>query len=138
MTFDKKLYMKDYNKEYRSENKEKLNQMCKDWRSSNKEKRKITDKIRHTKNINFLWEFKKSPCMDCGGQFHPSAMDFDHKDSSKKYKDVSSLKNNRQKLLEEIKKCDLVCANCHRIRTWRRKNNLSEKVNILKELGAIC
>jgi hypothetical protein len=65
------------------------------------------------------------PCMDCGGVFPPWCMDFDHREGEVKlYKGVSDLMANRlcgkQRILAEIAKCDLVCANCHRTRTHFR------------------
>jgi len=65
-----------------------------------------------------------SPCCDCGA-FHRSwAMDFDHRDPRSKRFKVSravgmSLPVNA--VLEEIAKCDLVCALCHSYRTHGEK-----------------
>lgn len=63
------------------------------------------------------------PCADCGGIFHPAAMAFDHLPGSMKRSEVSNLvySGSRQLLLEEIAKCELVCANCHAIRTFERE-----------------
>jgi hypothetical protein len=58
------------------------------------------------------------PCMDCHQEFAPCAMDFDHVIGEKK-KDVSSL-TSLKSIKEEIAKCDLVCACCHRVRTLAR------------------
>ena len=65
---------------------------------------------------------KDVPCMDCGGRFPPCAMDFDHRDPSIKIFNISafanqSLTTRKDMMLDEIAKCDIVCANCHRIRT---------------------
>lgn len=66
-------------------------------------------------------KIKSQPCVDCGNRFHPCAMDFDHI-SDDKTKNVSWLLNNRSwgEVLKEIEKCELVCSNCHRVRTWNR------------------
>jgi len=50
-------------------------------------------------------------------------MDFDHLDPKTKVVKVSALifEGSRQLLLDEIAKCELVCANCHRERTHQRK-----------------
>ena len=72
--------------------------------------------------INRAWLFnlKTKPCVDCGKCFHPCAMDFDHVRDNKAT-DVSRLMDrNRKVILDEIAKCDLVCANCHRLRTYIR------------------
>ena len=63
------------------------------------------------------------PCMDCGGVFPWCAMDFDHRPEETKEFAVSTkgwLKATPERLAQvekEIAKCDVVCSNCHRIRT---------------------
>ena len=49
-------------------------------------------------------------------------MDFDHRDATTKTFIVSDIVNHSgmKAILEEIAKCDLVCSNCHRIRTFSR------------------
>ena len=63
--------------------------------------------------------------MDCGSKgLPPYCYDFDHLDGSTKLDNVSSLvaaARNRRAITNEIAKCELVCANCHRIRTMDRK-----------------
>jgi len=58
--------------------------------------------------------------MDCGGDFPSCVMDFDHRDPTAKKYNVSQMlyRFSWKKIQDEIEKCDLVCANCHRIRTW--------------------
>lgn len=65
---------------------------------------------------------KNSPCMDCGFEpVHPCQMDYDHRDSSQKVNSIAHMTLVREEtLLAEIEKCDLICANCHRLRTLRR------------------
>lgn len=59
--------------------------------------------------------------MDCGGEFHPVCMQFDHRGDDKKYKNISKMTNySMERIMEEIAKCDLVCANCHALRTYNR------------------
>lgn len=68
----------------------------------------------------FLRELRDVPCADCGGLFAPHQMDFDHRDPSGKEFSLSSARaalKNREQLLAEAAKCDIVCANCHRLRT---------------------
>lgn len=68
---------------------------------------------------------KDRPCSDCGGKFPPVCMDFDHRDRLTKTENVSKLVSRRYELiLQEIEKCDLVCANCHRIRTQSRLDHI--------------
>lgn len=67
---------------------------------------------------------KSGPCMDCGGVFPPCAMDFDHVRGHKVddiSRQVSRGKWSIERIDEEIAKCDLVCSNCHRVRTNERR-----------------
>lgn len=68
-----------------------------------------------------LWEAKRRSCADCGVQYPPYVMDFDHVRGVKTLK-LSSVVMQRSKgaVLAEIEKCDIVCANCHRERTYQR------------------
>ena len=61
---------------------------------------------------------KVQPCTDCGVQYPGYVMDFDHRDPAAKSFTISTnLRKPWAVVLEEIAKCDLVCANCHRERT---------------------
>lgn len=64
---------------------------------------------------------KRAPCTDCGKRFHFTAMDFDHVGKDK-LSNISKLVHNGSltRARAEMRKCELVCANCHRVRTWRR------------------
>jgi hypothetical protein len=86
------------------------------YRNRRRENRKLTDK------------FKDNPCADCGGRFPPECMDFDHRPGVVKVNVVSDIvKHSWGKVLREINKCDLVCANCHRIRTTRRSRETPQE-----------
>lgn len=60
---------------------------------------------------------------DCGYNDHPAALDFDHRPDTVKVRDIKSGQQlGWDALIEEIAKCDVVCANCHRIRTVTRRS----------------
>lgn len=61
---------------------------------------------------------KDVPCMDCKKRFHPVCMDFDHRPDEIKLFTIGARRMGRNVLLAEIAKCDVVCANCHRYRTY--------------------
>lgn len=67
-----------------------------------------------------LEELKSVPCADCGNTYPVYVMDFHHKDPSRKIRGVANM-NSVKSIIEEAEKCDVVCANCHRIRTWKEK-----------------
>jgi hypothetical protein len=82
-----------------------------------------------TKRRAFIDGLKDVPCMDCGNKYPPYVMDFDHRPDSNKKFDVSSGAvgtYSRAVVLEEAGKCDVVCANCHRERTHKRRNKPQE------------
>lgn len=64
----------------------------------------------------------QTPCADCG-RFYPAvAMDWDHLPGAVKTANVSDLVRDgrRKRAEEEIVKCELVCRNCHAVRTDQR------------------
>ena len=86
----------------------------KTWRRANQVQRK-----------RLIASYKDRPCADCGGVFPPYVMDFDHV-RGEKLMDVSAMTNwNLEKIISEIGKCEVVCSNCHRIRTHSRKQHFS-------------
>ncbi len=90
---------------------------------------KVCDKEERRRINTFISELKSKPCTDCGQMYHPFVMDFDHIDGYVKKIDVSKLSKQRVSMAavkKEIGKCQLVCANCHRIRTLKR---IQEKSN---------
>lgn len=69
---------------------------------------------------DFLNTLKSVPCADCGGRFPVECMDFDHVRGSK-VANISRMHGHaRERVMEEVAKCDVVCSNCHRIRTAAR------------------
>ena len=62
-------------------------------------------------------------CAICGYNKHPAALDFDHRDPSTKSFNISQdPKRSLQSILDEIAKCDVLCANCHRIQTYDKQH----------------
>ena len=61
-----------------------------------------------------------SGCVDCGYAENPVALDFDHV-RGEKMMAISGMVGRLRSWVSierEIVKCEVVCANCHRIRTW--------------------
>jgi hypothetical protein len=75
-------------------------------------------------------EYKAAhPCCDCiaegrDGKWDIEVLDFDHRDSTIKKFDISQVVRHFRTvkdLMDEIAKCDVVCANHHRLRTKNRR-----------------
>jgi hypothetical protein len=79
---------------------------------------------RLTERRAFLDEYKLSRgCIDCGYADHPAALEFDHLPQFEKSFDVGRAvyKAAWAGILDEIAKCEVVCSNCHRVRTVERR-----------------
>lgn len=66
-------------------------------------------------------ELKARPCTDCGVSYPWYVMEFDH--LRDKEMDISKMMRRRMawdKIEAELAKCELVCANCHRERSYLR------------------
>lgn len=64
-------------------------------------------------------------CMDCGTH-HPAVLDFHHKEGlngniKNRVSRMVSENASWQRILEQIEKCDVLCANCHRIRHYNER-----------------
>lgn len=70
------------------------------------------------RNNAIILAAKDVPCADCGNRYPAVCMDFDHRDPDTKMGTISRMRTaTLARLTEEIDKCDIVCANCHRIRS---------------------
>lgn len=85
---------------------------------------KLSNKDLAQRNRDFVNSIKESfACFDCGSKYPACAMDFDHREGHTKEYNVSKMVAHSlglDRIKSEIAKCDLVCANCHRIRTYKR------------------
>jgi hypothetical protein len=105
---------------------------------SNPEDQRIASKLHYEKNkskykernrryrseINqYVINLKQSqPCTDCDQRYPYYVMDFDH--ISDKIGNINYLAKTGRigALKREIEKCELVCSNCHRVRTFNRSS----------------
>lgn len=96
-------------------------------REKNREKGRRYFRRKRKKRRAEVLKMKSEPCADCGQSFPPVCMDFDHVRGTK-VSNISSLNSKHSsdpayfKALEkELAKCELVCANCHRLRSEERR-----------------
>ncbi len=74
-------------------------------------KQKLRAYVQHEKN---------KPCTDCGIKYPYYVMQFDHLRDKEYHIGTLVNSNNIKKLELELAKCEVVCANCHAMRTYRR------------------
>lgn len=82
----------------------------------------VTRPDKRQKARKLVMELKTGqPCLDCKETFPHYMMDYDHVRGTKKGNiEVLARTSTIEDVLEEIAKCDLICSNCHRHRTYMR------------------
>lgn len=84
------------------------------------------NRIKKKKLIKFVNEFKaQRRCERCNfpGKRNPSSLDFHHiKKEDKEYNVSALFAFSKNKILQEIAKCQLLCGNCHRIVEHEERN----------------
>jgi hypothetical protein len=120
----------------RKASKDGLQSICREcWKSyykeqyydGSKEKVRLQKKnaIYRNKAREIIREAKSVACADCGVRYPYYVMDFDHLDN-KEFNLGRYAGKSIPKIKEEIAKCEVVCSNCHRIRTYNRANAIPD------------
>jgi hypothetical protein len=98
------------------------------WYEENKARRRAKAKADRQEYIAWLDSLKEGkPCTDCGRSYPSYVMEWDHLPHAVKtlvLADTRRAAFSRARILAELENCELVCANCHRERTFgpaRRK-----------------
>ena len=86
--------------------------------------RRAIAQVRQRRDVNrreIVRYLAAHPCVDCGVT-NPVVLEFDHRDPDQKLMSVANMRTSRRwpRVLAEIAKCDVRCANCHRRRTARQ------------------
>lgn len=113
-----KLCKRAYDNDYRKKNSHKF-----------KEKRKINNKIyKRNKMIPIVKMLLEKWCSVCWYKKHPAALHFHHLEWYEKLWNVSCYiqRSGKEKIANEIKKCVVLCANCHSIETAKKMNWYSD------------
>ena len=110
---------KRYNQDWYIQNREmSIAQSCQ-YQKDHPEQRRRNARQRYNRNRRFIVEYKLgNPCAVCG-QSDPRCLDFHHLDPKKKTKPISvlAISGSLENLQNEINKCEMLCANCHRKET---------------------
>lgn len=104
------------------------NKVGRDNYLKNKDRYYAQAKKRDKQLDDILHTAKSVPCADCKLEYPYYVMDFDHlRDKSFGIREMRRRRMALDKIIKEIAKCEVVCANCHRERTfgrWKRKDEL--------------
>lgn len=94
------------------------NKYLKSWYKRNKKLQVTRAAASRKKVIEYVKELKsKTPCKDCNKFYHWCQLDFDHLHNKLFNVSTGARTLGLVKVKQEIEKCDIVCANCHRLRT---------------------
>lgn len=102
-------------------------QYQKEWFQRNKEKKAEIQRKQRAELRRWFEEeiLPKVSCQQCG-ENHPACMDFHHRNPAEKDKSVSYMlkkKFSKQRTLNEMAKCDVLCSNCHRKYHWLERKS---------------
>ena len=98
------------------------------YRERGRSARRQRQRARNARVRAWMAQLKRDvPCADCAKVFPTPVMHWDHLPGHAKVGNISALAIERsgKLMLEELKKCELVCANCHAIRTSQRATGRS-------------
>ena len=112
----KKEYDKIHGKEYREKNVDKIKGYKDGYYLKNKEilNKRARDR-RRKKKAWFIEHKKKFKCEECGFSDY-RALTFHHRDPAEKEFNLGHATHfSKERILKEMKKCSVLCANCHSI-----------------------
>ena len=121
-----KKHLKQYRKEYwsRPEIMERRRQQTRERYAKDKTPFYLSNKRRREKLRNRINQIKEATaCMDCEKKYPYYVMHFDHRIPAIKICNINNIYTSCTawvKIQAEIDKCDLVCANCHAVRTYNQ------------------
>lgn len=110
-------------KRYRDPEKAKV--YYRKWYINHTEEQRIRVKKSRKEIADWFEEYKSTLRCECG-ENHPAAIDFHHLDPSVKEGEVSigvRRRWSKQRILDEISKCKVMCSNCHRKLHWNKMHS---------------
>ena len=96
------------------------------------------NKVKATKQLIKDFKLAAGKCLHCGWEVtleRLAAFDCDHRDPDFKELEISEMSKNVsvERMSRELLKCDVLCANCHRLKTQKwNKENRNRKRQILE------
>lgn len=136
-----RVYQRGYQRKWRDNNRKKVRAICKKSLQNRSEKvrarskrikwlrRQATlkranrlERIRYKRYSDAFFLFKERiGCKHCGYNEHGAALHFHHRNPRFKRIHVNVFNYRQPRGKREMKKCDLLCANCHSVETVHQK-----------------
>lgn len=92
----------------------------KDWYNKNRKRRQDISNERLRKRKQAAIKRFGNKCADCANSFADCVYDFHHVDGTKEMNPSHAFQLSEKRMLEELNKCTMLCANCHRLRHFAR------------------
>ena len=112
--------------------REQQREYAANYYANNKQKQIAANAKRKRATMVWFREYKATlKCMKCG-ENHPACLDFHHKDPSEKDMALQKIMvsgRSKKRIMEEINKCDVLCANCHRKFHWEERLRAKEEIS---------
>lgn len=120
--------------------KDGLNDHCKKCRKKydTSKRGKYLVKYRVIQKQLYIYKIlQSSKCIDCGdGRWQ--VLEFDHVKGIKKYNISAMYTLSLEKIKQEITKCEIRCANCHRMKTIKQLDLYKNKINKLLQVKPLA
>jgi hypothetical protein len=106
----------------------------KGWYQQHKQEVMARSKKKEKEIKKWYRDYKRTLyCMICG-ENHPACLQFHHRDRSEKSFSISNIAmrpTSKKRILNEIKKCDVLCVNCHAKLHWRETHETDSWEEVL-------
>jgi len=117
---EKKNRTRELNKLWRENNKDHIKNRGKLYAQSKSKELGWASKVRAAAKKKYVVELFGNKCQECGRAGPPAIFDFHHRNPEDKAETLDSGRSlfsaSWETVRLELKKCDLLCANCHRLK----------------------
>jgi hypothetical protein len=116
--------------EWKHVNRDRLCKYRRDHYTRNARAYKDRAISRRAELVRWYLELRQGKVCSSCGEDHPACIDFHHRDENKKELDVSKAVRygwSKERILKEVVKCDVLCANCHRKLHWMVRHQPSAR-----------
>jgi hypothetical protein len=115
--------------QWKSANQDKMREYRRIWYARHRDFAKERARTKRAELQSSITEYKAQQGIKCArcGEDHPAVLDFHHREPTQKEMNISNLASrgwSLTRIIAEIDKCDVLCANCHRKLHWEERQLL--------------